>query len=1382
MVDEIAVLTALPSGVDLDRGVARLSMFITLRVRGDAGAVLADTRFMADWPDMLSKLLPRLEAEVAGRGTQPVDVVSAPPSQDVWRALLAPRTRIEPYENEALAHAPIATYAARALHDYAIEVLASAATRSPVSDPSSSALLGELGEAVDAWVSLLDVPDPRQLDGPPSTAVRERFVGRFSDDLADRLAARIEAEFADARGQAANNREANAGRHIPVDGEYLPATPPSGKGTIPDELHRFIAFHHRREQPPTPLPTAQELAEQLDLHTIQTALASYPKLLPMVGLVVDGELPLDYVQLEPADDPGRIRFVVADNEEAPRLQTPWTAFASTGPDARPEFRAAPSPDPVGERVAHGMLDLGFRERYELAQVDVDSAAHKTLNAAMTQITRSLLPRAVGTPDSEPPPALRSTGIALLQRDRASTLNAQLARGHNLLLDLEADGDAVLWAEDVTRGYRIDVLERRVGDTWRTLHARHGDYATVGDVAGVLAEAIDDEGFIELAVGRDATPPGTPPDPDGALRLHESMARWEGWSLSAPRPGLGMSRSPQPPTDGEPETEPVPSTNEPLPNGVPLTVAFKAQPGSLPRLRFGGEYRVRARAVDLAGHGPTLADADAILAAIEGAGDPPPVLPQPGDPFAFDRFDPIPAPQVVALLPDTEGESLFHIPIRSDHDRTTSQYAADTGYAADAQRHIAPPKASLEDTELSGCFDDAIGSGDPAKIADAYAVATREAGRLDAIHGEAQLEVPYLPDPWSIAAALVGLPGLEPGTVTRFDATGTLTTVGQPLLAGLVAQPPVLLIDWDAKGDVWWKARPLRLRVVEGEGPPVFDAGERVLTVGLAKSGRHDVWLSSVVDPTRMPSHGPLRHILARAPTPQARDALLGLARIGRLWAVAPARHVVLVHAVQHPVNAPEILALRALRALHDTHAVLSGEVRLHGASTDRVDMAAEWNEMTDVAPDAPALVTRSAIGLHQQVHLARDHASEPPGSARSAAARYVERDDLLLLGVGGPDRGGPQFQSAHEFYDTRHRLVRYKAVAVSRFREYFRPELTEPDGATTRKSLEVEVDVPSSAVPPPPRMLYAVPMFGWERSADPSSRVRTTRRRGGGLRLFLDRPWYESGDGELLGAVLWPGADCPVPDRLRAFVTQWGYDPIWSSMEPPQVPSAEHFRRRVAVGENLPLVEAGRMQVTVVGHEVEYDEERDLYLCDLELDLGEAYTPFVRLALVRYQPSSIDGCHISPVAAAQIAQVAPERVVTIAAASDDPRQVSVALSGPGHGPANGLTDDSTWGADIDVWVEERVDGIDDPDLGWQRTTLAQVVPDTGPQVAGGFIRWSGRVTLPSGHVPGQHRVVVAERERLIVDSRRPSFIGFGIDMELGSATTERIVFAESFVV
>ena len=32
----------------------------------------------------------------------------------------------------------------------------------------------------------------------------------------------------------------------------------------------------------------------------------------------------------------------------------------------------------------------------------------------------------------------------------------------------------------------------------------------------------------------------------------------------------------------------------------------------------------------------------------------------------------------------------------------------------------------------------------------------------------------------------------------------------------------------------------------------------------------------------------------------------------------------------------------------------------------------------------------------------------------------------------------------------------------------------------------------------------------------------TSKRTGGGLRIYMDRPWYSSGDGELLGVVVWP--------------------------------------------------------------------------------------------------------------------------------------------------------------------------------------------------------------------------------------------------------------------
>ena len=75
-----------------------------------------------------------------------------------------------------------------------------------------------------------------------------------------------------------------------------------------------------------------------------------------------------------------------------------------------------------------------------------------------------------------------------------------------------------------------------------------------------------------------------------------------------------------------------------------------------------------------------------------------------------------------------------------------------------------------------------------------------------------------------------------------------------------------------------------------------------------------------------------------------------------------------------------------------------------------------------------------------------------------------------------------------------------------------------------------------------------------------------SRRKGGGLRIYLDRPWYSSGEGELLGVVLWSCAPpqhaafeaFEVPDFLKSYVTQWGKDPLWSAASLPSqaVPAA----------------------------------------------------------------------------------------------------------------------------------------------------------------------------------------------------------------------------------
>ena len=140
-------------------------------------------------------------------------------------------------------------------------------------------------------------------------------------------------------------------------------------------------------------------------------------------------------------------------------------------------------------------------------------------------------------------------------------------------------------------------------------------------------------------------------------------------------------------------------------------------------------------------------------------------------------------------------------VRSDRERDPATWAADINvsplvadgghpaYAADDQRHLAPPKAAFELVERHGQFDPVIGAAEdgtpaPASLAEvrqAYEIARQEKGSLDdpdapdaelveiaadplhpaqryVIRHDAQLEIPYLPDPLAEGVVLFGLPG------------------------------------------------------------------------------------------------------------------------------------------------------------------------------------------------------------------------------------------------------------------------------------------------------------------------------------------------------------------------------------------------------------------------------------------------------------------------------------------------------------------------------------------------------------------------------------------------------------------------------------------------
>jgi len=190
--------------------------------------------------------------------------------------------------------------------------------------------------------------------------------------------------------------------------------------------------------------------------------------------------------------------------------------------------------------------------------------------------------------------------------------------------------------------------------------------------------------------------------------------------------------------------------------------------------------------------------------------------------------------------------------------------------------------------------------------------------------------------------------------------------------------------------------------------------------------------------------------------------------------------------------------------------------------------------------------------------------------------------------------------------------------------------------------------VPGSRRPAAPKIAYAVPTMRWETPAGGSA-LRVIRH-GNGLRVYLERPWFSSGEGELLGVVVGSTkvADQPfanLPPELVGYVSQWGQDPILDSTLPRSVMHAGAFGARVATYE-FELPEAGRSMV-VAAHRVHYDFDRRLWYADLEIDSGASYNPFVRLALVRVQPYSVGGCALSEVVHTQYAQLMPTREIQL---------------------------------------------------------------------------------------------------------------------------------------
>ena len=1443
MATQTIAWTTLPNGFSPEAGgAARISVFVSPRLAPDGDGTLAEFDFL-NWAALFES--GSIDFEVAfGAETVNATVVSTPQPM-LWSALFNAQTLVLPHAFDTTSRV-VGTYPAARMHDLAQTVYQ--AVSSEPHDPGR--VRTALNTTFDGLQRLFVSAAPVQADFDVDAVTEDDRAALasevFRQPTTDALTSHLNLLVDLAMRDAARRKSATT--------ETVDIVP--DRRDTASALTQFMVFN---KQPRGTAPSrggvsAKQTDTRRDFHQRLTMLSEYPALLRALGLVID-------LHVDPADipeatsaNPGLVRVIPHVTSTLSVLQhlpdvTPFTAYIFSPGRI---FSVSPRPSD-GATTVSGLMNLHLNGQFRVLQVDVDGFGLKLINLLSKIMAGNAEDRDVYTL-----PALRSSGVTIAREGQASKLvSAMVTSGTTMSA---ADENTVLFENDLIRGFRVDVGDPESG-TWRSLHRRDATYRFDGAPQTL---AISDEGWSQEAVVQPTTAAaGSVPtslDPDAPNYISEYLFNWQGWSLTAPRPGASM---PEP--TGTPASDAA--------QGLGMTVDVVPTKGSLPRLRFGRGYRLRLRTVDLAGNGLSLEEADSVTAELGAAA---PVLPRPDadDDFRFLRFEPVPPPTAVPRVQfvqepdDVRVPGVDRIVLRSDFDRTPEELAEQhPAYALDAERHFVPPATYQQLVEMHGLFDASIGTG--ANHDSTHRIASREGQALPKVHAGAALPVDYLPDPLAAGAAFWNLPGMPRRTIGRLvDGQIQLSDleVSDDLLG---EQQSALLIDF---GTSWPDLSSFRLRLAEGDVIPTWNPADRVLTVFLPKGETRKVQVSSYLpDDAALDMMGVWQWTRQRLRDQAAQGEfseeiratreqhLKQLAMLGMSPIQTPAREITLVHAVQRPAGTEPALSFSPMRVGNRTFAYTRGEVQVPRTSTGTVELVACWSERIDTwtdsdltadpanrSPEPAPIMCRVPVfagpfPLAERAESAASKTKVPaqvfdpdagllryPGPAledlMSALNRSLDRfeatlselmgaaklgevmvDDFVhrawsrlrqaVLFPTGPDYwaelsrvaeeiGGeaqgrsdsislddhpgepPQeihlkqpyeevaamgealkicadqsaaelrrFLGRHEFGDTKHRRVTYQAVLTSRFGEDFTAAgLTGAD--FTRVSNAVTVDIPSSTRPFAPRVLAIVPSFAWNRTSEGGAH---SVQRSGALRIYLARPWYTSGDGEMLGVIVLsnPSIFPSHTNPITKGITLLGHDPLWTSPHPPIMGGPANFPN-AATKVSLTDLPNDPLALAMLGFEVAFDNAGRCF-CDVEV-VTPSYFPFVRLALVRYQPHSLPGLAMSPLVLADFAQAVPQRNISVVQSAANTLAISV--SGTTH---DAMDTSGRVGNRFQVTVQRRIAGTSD-DVGWLDDTDAGfiITADATPPQAP--VLWSGTVTQPPTPVVGQYRLLIEELE------------------------------------
>ena len=829
-----------------------------------------------------------------------------------------------------------------------------------------------------------------------------------------------------------------------------------------------------------------------------------------------------------------------------------------------------------------------------------------------------------------PAADKSVGISINENDAAGlyTREQSLAKQRaDRAAKQRANHQPVsldpLFAEDLLIGVRPDVRRAGAGQ-FRSLSDVHNEYSVPGSNVSIATE--DCEHYIERGLTRDLSSENGNTYISDQSNLHEALVHWTGWSVAAPRPGKVVEKAPAQKTDSL----------------VFFQKNTAARAKSLERLRFKSSYEFRLRPVFVGGAGPSGPDVDRLPASAN-------------DQFRsrsvnFTRAEPVGSPIVLCKDEFAPAESLLNLTVRNDFWRGHSS----------SIRYILPPAAPIEIAEYSGAFD-----GDSNAWYQAIKEQLGSRAGYDTAAG-------YLPDPWAdrllVEIRIITRCGsrLNPDTRKKNETSPELCTDG-------VVRFEVLFRDAHSR---WPKIRAFRLRSKAiGTGPSWFvrppsvapsgyllelnlapgDQFELLLRTLASSADRNHFDISQKIAQVAAGGHPALRTLLSDDSTRVLVDATRSAMAEGAHAMVAPSLKLTATHVTPSPEFTPSFGEPRFHRDPSSTAAVLSDTVLVDGATSGSVGVEVKWNDWLD---DVTLPKPRAVAGHTASHTVAVDRAA--------SAVRLHDPAD--------PVKGLPNSVQL-QFPDTHARQCTLQAVAASRFVEHF------PDGSSSKverekRSESLELVLPASAPPAPIEVAFCIPIDTWKRTY--SKAGFHAQRFSRSMRVYLRRNWWW---GESLGVVCWPNATDSLTQKqlnqLAKYVTQWGNEPlVVTTKKLPEGPYAIHFPAASVHADGvLPLFDDGHsetevlglkvsdLRVSVASHEVQYDEERQLWFADVTVDLPDTYLPWIKFSFARFQPHALRDCHLSPPLLTQYAQLSPDRALTIARHVSDPGLVTVTLSG-----------------------------------------------------------------------------------------------------------------------